>query len=276
MLSAEPEQRAGQLECCGRRSSRGWPPSTRQRQTGAQGGPLERPARGQPAADRRVCGQTAAGQGPRATARWSSRSRWKACCANGTTWPAGCAINVKTSKPPTRLNTTPPRGTPAADPDWLLTGTRLADAEEFVAKPGYRDRLEPTRDYLAASRQAENQKSGRRRRPAPSRTPPRPRTRPSRPRTPTNRRSPRRALRKRSQILRAVLAAHRHHRRGRPDRGRRRCDRIPPGHHRQTPSEDRYREAVALRLGTDAEATSPATNPGGDIEPFRQPSPPRR
>ena len=43
-------------------------------------------------------------------------------------------------------------------PDWLLTGTRLADAEELIAKPGYRERLEPTRDYLAASRQAENQK----------------------------------------------------------------------------------------------------------------------
>ena len=47
-----------------------------------------------------------------AAARWSSRLRWKACCANGTTWPAGCAINVTTSKPPARLNTTPRRGTP--------------------------------------------------------------------------------------------------------------------------------------------------------------------
>ena len=46
------------------------------------------------------------------------------------------------------------------DPDWLLTGTRLADAETLAAEPGYRDRLtkQPTRDYLAASRLAENQK----------------------------------------------------------------------------------------------------------------------
>ncbi|HUO37031.1 MAG TPA: AAA family ATPase, partial [Mycobacterium sp.] len=43
-------------------------------------------------------------------------------------------------------------------PDWLLSGSRLADAEELVAKPGFRDRLDATRDYLEASRHAENQK----------------------------------------------------------------------------------------------------------------------
>ena len=46
------------------------------------------------------------------------------------------------------------------DPDWLLTGTRLADAETLAAEPGYHERLtqQTTRDYLAASRLAENQK----------------------------------------------------------------------------------------------------------------------
>ena len=46
------------------------------------------------------------------------------------------------------------------DPAWLLTGTRLADAEALAAKPGYRDRLaqRPPCDYLAASRLAEDQK----------------------------------------------------------------------------------------------------------------------
>ena len=39
---------------------------------------------------------------------------------------------------------------------WLLEGTRLADAETLAAKPGFRDRLDPTRDYLHASRQREN------------------------------------------------------------------------------------------------------------------------
>ncbi len=43
---------------------------------------------------------------------------------------------------------------------WLLTGTRLADAETLTTRTGYDDRLaqQPTRDYLAASRQAENQR----------------------------------------------------------------------------------------------------------------------
>ena len=42
------------------------------------------------------------------------------------------------------------------DESWLLEGTRLADAETLAAKPGFRDRLDPTRDYLHASRQREN------------------------------------------------------------------------------------------------------------------------
>ena len=40
------------------------------------------------------------------------------------------------------------------DESWLLEGTRLADAETLAAKPGFRDRLDPTRDYLHASRRA--------------------------------------------------------------------------------------------------------------------------
>ena len=39
---------------------------------------------------------------------------------------------------------------------WLLEGTRLAEAETLAAKPGFRDRLDPTRDYLQASRRREN------------------------------------------------------------------------------------------------------------------------
>ena len=39
---------------------------------------------------------------------------------------------------------------------WLLEGTRLAEAEALAAKPGFRDRLDPTRDYLQASRRRED------------------------------------------------------------------------------------------------------------------------
>jgi WD40 repeat protein len=46
------------------------------------------------------------------------------------------------------------------NPAWLLTGTRLTDAETLAATPGYGDRLEkqPASDYLTASRLAENQR----------------------------------------------------------------------------------------------------------------------
>jgi WD40 repeat protein/tRNA A-37 threonylcarbamoyl transferase component Bud32 len=45
------------------------------------------------------------------------------------------------------------------DDAWLLHGTRLADAENLAAKPGFRDRLNPTRDYLLASLQRENERA---------------------------------------------------------------------------------------------------------------------
>ena len=44
------------------------------------------------------------------------------------------------------------------DHSWLLEGTRLAEAETLAAQPGFRDRLDPTRDYLNASRSRENQR----------------------------------------------------------------------------------------------------------------------
>jgi hypothetical protein len=44
------------------------------------------------------------------------------------------------------------------DDAWLLTGTRLVDAETLSATPGFRQRLAGAHDYLAASRLAENQK----------------------------------------------------------------------------------------------------------------------
>ena len=46
--------------------------------------------------------------------------------------------------------------TSGRDESWLLGGTRLADAETLAAKPRFRDRLDPTRDYLHASREREN------------------------------------------------------------------------------------------------------------------------
>ena len=39
---------------------------------------------------------------------------------------------------------------------WLLEGTRLADAETLAAQPRFRERLDPAREYLHASRNREN------------------------------------------------------------------------------------------------------------------------
>jgi hypothetical protein len=39
---------------------------------------------------------------------------------------------------------------------WLLEGTRLTETEALAAQPGFGNRLDPTRDYLNASRQREN------------------------------------------------------------------------------------------------------------------------
>ena len=44
------------------------------------------------------------------------------------------------------------------DESWLLEGTRLEEAEALAAKPGFRDRLDPIRDYLNASRKRENER----------------------------------------------------------------------------------------------------------------------
>ena len=39
---------------------------------------------------------------------------------------------------------------------WLLEGTRLVEAEALATKPRFRDRLDPTRDFLHASRGRED------------------------------------------------------------------------------------------------------------------------
>lgn len=41
---------------------------------------------------------------------------------------------------------------------WLLGGTRLTDAETLAAKPGFRDRLQATREYLSASTRREQER----------------------------------------------------------------------------------------------------------------------
>ncbi|MCP9623035.1 TIR domain-containing protein [Nocardia otitidiscaviarum] len=45
------------------------------------------------------------------------------------------------------------------DEAWLLEGTRLVEAESLVTEPGFRERLEPVRAYITASRARENERA---------------------------------------------------------------------------------------------------------------------
>src|SRR6478672_3909901 len=47
-------------------------------------------------------------------------------------------------------------GASGRNDSWLLEGTRLQEADALAAKPGFRDRLNPARDYLQASRRRED------------------------------------------------------------------------------------------------------------------------
>ena len=47
-------------------------------------------------------------------------------------------------------------GASGGDQAWLLQGTRLTEAEALSAKPGFSRRLDPTRDFVHASRACEN------------------------------------------------------------------------------------------------------------------------
>jgi WD40 repeat protein len=48
--------------------------------------------------------------------------------------------------------------------EWLIPGSRLADAESLAAKPGFRERLNPTSDFLLASRRSEDEEIAEERR----------------------------------------------------------------------------------------------------------------
>ena len=133
---------------------------------------------------------------------------------------------------------------------WLLEGTRLADAETLAAKPGFRDRLDPTRDFLHASRTAgKRPHRGRKATPA-SRTASRPA-------------SMRRALRKRSRILITVLAV---------------TAVIAvvavilgvQANHARKQADARFREATSLRLVSEAQSMLAGTRSGGDVRAFEQ------
>ena len=114
---------------------------------------------------------------------------------------------------------------------WLVEGTRLAEAETLSAKPGFRNRLDPTRDYLQASREREHDRIA--------------------------------ALRKRSRILVALLAVTAIVAVVAVILGVR-------ANNATHQADARFREATSLRLIAQAQGMLGGTQPGGDARAFEQ------
>jgi WD40 repeat protein len=132
---------------------------------------------------------------------------------------------------------------------WLLEGTRLAEAGVLATKPGFRDRLDPTRDYLQASRQREDDRieDEKRRQEAELQAA----------------KDNAAALRKRFWILIAVLAVT----------AIVAVVAVALGvqaDHARKQADTRFRESTALRLVSEAQAMLAGTRPGSPLRAYQQ------
>jgi WD40 repeat protein len=149
------------------------------------------------------------------------------------------------------------------DPAWLLTGTRLTDAETLASTAGFSARLAGARDYLAASRAAENQrlaKEEEQRRAELRHAQERQQTAEAHAKT----------LRRRSRILRAVLV------------GTAVIAVIAvvgaivavvgfvQATHAKHQADARTREAIVLRLTSQGQAMLAGVQAGGDVRAIQQ------
>jgi WD40 repeat protein len=142
------------------------------------------------------------------------------------------------------------------DPAWLLTGTRLADAESLVTRAGFGTRLAKAREYLVASRDAENQElaAEEERRQAELRL------------AQERRRvaeAHNAALRRRARVLRALVA------------GTSVVAIIAivfgvVAIDARRDSQNRFKDATALRLATDAQSILARTRPGDDEQALQE------
>ncbi len=142
------------------------------------------------------------------------------------------------------------------DPAWLLSGTRLAEAEALSAAPGFQQRLTGSADYLSASRQAEDHRLGEieERRQAEIRN--------AQERQATAE-AHATTLRKRSRVLRAMVALT----------GVVALVAVLAGvsfFRASGQAQSRFEEATAQRLVTEATAMLDGSRPGGDAQAFQQ------
>lgn len=142
------------------------------------------------------------------------------------------------------------------DPAWLLSGTRLTEAEALAAAPGFQQRLTGSSSYLAASRAAENQRLAEAEE-----------QRQAEIRNAQDRQATAEAhattLRKRSRVLRAVLALT----------AVVAVVAVLAGvsfFRASGQAQSRFEEATAQRLVTEATAMLDGSRPGGDSQAFQQ------
>ncbi|MDT5352882.1 MAG: hypothetical protein QOJ56_1414 [Mycobacterium sp.] len=139
--------------------------------------------------------------------------------------------------------------TNAEDPAWLLSGSRLADAEKIISTSTFTQRLNPVREYLDASRRAENERVQveEERRQAELR----------------NAQRHAADLRKRSRILRAVLAV----------------TAVVAvvavaafgfAMNSRSQAQARFRQATSVRLAAEAQGMLANTRAGSDIRAVQQ------
>ena len=151
------------------------------------------------------------------------------------------------------------------DPAWLLTGTRLADAETLADTAGI---PRPPRPAPATIWPPAGTPKTRTWPPKNNNAKPNSATPKNAPKPPKNAAAAEaHAAAARAPASWPVLADSRHRRR-RAGRRRRRRDRIPPGHHRRAPSPGHgYREPRHAPDCPDASDMLAGTNPGGDARP---------
>jgi WD40 repeat protein len=149
------------------------------------------------------------------------------------------------------------------DDAWLLTGTRLADAETLAATPGFSSRLANSRDYLAACRHTENQKLAAEEH-----------ARQAELHAAQERQATAEAhaatLRKRSRVLRAVLAGTALVAVIAIIGGVVAVIGFTQARRATIQERARFRESTALRLAAEAQSMIAGTRAGGDVRAFQQ------
>jgi hypothetical protein len=149
------------------------------------------------------------------------------------------------------------------DPAWLLTGIRLTDAEALASTPGFSDRLADTHNYLAAGRQAENERLAKEEQ-----------QRQAELRNAQERQHTAEAhaadLRRRARILRAVLAGTAVIAVIALIGGLIAVLGFVQATHAKHLADARTRDAIALKLTSQGQAMLAGAEPGGDVRAIQQ------